>query len=144
MQLRVQTGATHWRYNRKMDKFYRNLERHMRLAGETVQDVARIANCTVGAVYKWKSGGDITPNRLKKLADHYKTTSVDLYYGGDTLNTEVLLEASEYIEELTHKHNIAPLPKRREIAIMALVYKAIINEGKPDEGYVLDLLSIAS
>lgn len=143
MQLSVQSGVLHRRYNPGMSKFYRNLERHMQLAGEDVKDIARIANCSIGAVYKWKKGGDITPNRLKKLADHYKTTPIDLYYGGDAINTEKLIEASELVESLIQKHNKNQLTTRQQIAAIAVVYKSIINEGRADETYILDLLSIA-
>lgn len=143
MQVKLENTSTKWGYNAYMSNFPKNLERRMKMQGDDVAKISRIANVSLTAVYDWLSGKtDIRPNKLKLLADHYKTTPIDLYHGGDAINTAVLFQASEALTRIC-KDNDITLTERQKIAATALIYKKIINEGGAEDTFILDVLSVA-
>ncbi len=131
------------RYSQRMSNFPKNLRRRMEMSGQSVQDIAKAAKCSGAAVYKWLDGEtDITPPKLKLLADHFKTTPIDLYHGGDAINTPVLIQASAAVSRICEDNKIE-LTDKQKIAATAMIYKKIINEGSAEETYILDVLSVA-
>ena len=102
--------------------FVKNLKRLMEVHQHNVEDVANAASVSIHAVYKWFRGGDISPARLKRLADFYGVTTTNLYHGGDSVDTDVLVRAGQLVGDLADQRGVALTHKQYMVAV-GMVYK---------------------